>query len=76
VSTNSTTRALRNRPSGTYYARVKVNGKQKWRVLDTTMFTMAKLRQADVKKKSAPKRWPRPGAKSLTTPPETAASQV
>ena len=50
MSTNSTTRALRNRPSGTYYARVKVNGKQKWRALDTTMFTMAKLRQADVKK--------------------------
>ena len=30
------TNLLRNRQSGTYYARVKVNGKQKWRGLETT----------------------------------------
>ncbi len=29
------TNLLRNRQSGTYYARVKVNGKQKWRSLET-----------------------------------------
>lgn len=44
------TNLLRNRVSGTYYARVKVNGKQKWRTLKTTVFTVAKLRLADVEK--------------------------
>lgn len=44
------TNLLRNRQSGTYYARVKVNGKQKWRSLDTAVFTVAKLRVADVEK--------------------------
>jgi integrase len=44
------TNLLRNRQSGTYYARVKVNGKQKWRGLETTVFSVAKLRLADVEK--------------------------
>lgn len=44
------TNLLRNRQSGTYYARVKVNGKQKWRTLNTTVFTVAKLRVADAEK--------------------------
>ena len=38
------TNLLRNRQSGTYYARVKVNGKQKWRKLETSVFSVAKLR--------------------------------
>lgn len=42
------TNLLRNRQSGTYYARVKANGKQKWRSLKTKVFTVAKLRLADV----------------------------
>lgn len=41
------TNLLRNRESGTYYARVKVNGKQKWRTLKTTVSSVAKLRLAD-----------------------------
>jgi hypothetical protein len=36
--------------SGTYYARVKVNGKQKWRTLDITLFSVARLRLGDVEK--------------------------
>ncbi len=44
------TNLLRNRESGTYYARVKVNGKQKWRTLNTTVSTVAKLRLTDVAK--------------------------
>lgn len=44
------TNLLRNRQSRTYYARVKVNGKQKWRGLETTVFSVAKLRLADVEK--------------------------
>ena len=44
------TNLLRNRESGMYYARVKVNGKQKWRTLDTTVFTVAKMRLADKEK--------------------------
>jgi integrase len=44
------TNLLRNRVSGTYYARVKVNGKQKWRTLETTLFSVAKLRLGDVEK--------------------------
>ena len=44
------TNLLRNRQSGTYYARVKVNGKQKWRALKTTVFSVAKLRLADAEK--------------------------
>jgi hypothetical protein len=47
--TNVTNR-LRNRQSGTYYARVKVNGKQKWRSLETAVFSVAKLRLADAEK--------------------------
>ncbi len=38
------TNLLRNRPSGTYYARVKVNGKQKWRGLETTGVTGSEVR--------------------------------
>ena len=41
------TNLLRNRESGTYYARVKVNGKQKWRTLETSLFSVAKLRLSD-----------------------------
>lgn len=41
---------LKNRQSGVYYARVKVNGKQKWRTLKTTVFSVAKLRLGDVEK--------------------------
>lgn len=44
------TNLLRNRQSGTYYARVKVNGKQKWRSLETSVFTVAKLRLGDAEK--------------------------
>jgi integrase len=44
------TNLLRNRESRTYYARVKVNGKQKWRTLKTTVFSVAKLRLGDVEK--------------------------
>jgi len=44
------TNLLRNRQSGKYYARVKVNGKQKWRGLKTTIFSVAKLRLAEVEK--------------------------
>jgi integrase len=44
------TNLLRNEQSGRYYARVKVNGKQKWRTLKTTVFSVAKLRLADVEK--------------------------
>lgn len=46
----SVTNLLRNRVSGTYYARVRVNGKQKWRTLETTKFTVAKLRLRDIEK--------------------------
>ena len=41
------TNLLRNGQSGTYYARVKVNGKQKWKSLKTSLFSVAKLRLAD-----------------------------
>jgi integrase len=44
------TNLLRNRQSGKYYARVKVNGKQKWRTLKTDVFSVAKLCLADVEK--------------------------
>jgi len=44
------TNLLRNRESGKYYARVKVNGKQKWRTLDTKVFSVAKLRLTDTEK--------------------------
>jgi len=51
------TNLLRNGQSGTYYARVKVNGKQKWKSLKTSLFSVAKLRLADfeaqVRSKSA-----------------------
>src|SRR5471030_539279 len=44
------TNLLRNRESGKYYARVKVNGKQKWRTLETKVFSVAKLRLTDTEK--------------------------
>jgi integrase len=44
------TNLLRNRESGTYYARVKVNGKQKWRTLETAVFSVAKLRLGDTER--------------------------
>ncbi len=44
------TNLLRNRKSGNYYARVKVNGKQKWRALETKLFSVAKLKLGDVEK--------------------------
>ena len=44
------TNLLRNQQSGTYYARVKVSGKQKWRTLKTSVFSVAKLRLGDVER--------------------------
>jgi hypothetical protein len=44
------TNLLRNGQSGTYYARVKVNGKEKWRSLKTKVFSVAKLKVGDVEK--------------------------
>jgi len=44
------TNLLKNGRSGRYYARVKVNGKEKWRALDTTLFSVAKLKLPDVEK--------------------------
>lgn len=44
------TNLLRNRQSGKYYARVKVNGKQKWRALKSEIFSVTKLRLADLEK--------------------------
>jgi integrase len=49
------TNLLRNGQSGTYYARIKISGKQKWRTLDTKVFTVAKLRLADVKREERSK---------------------
>ncbi len=46
------TNLVRNGQSGTYYARVKVNGKEKWRTLRTKVFTVAKLRLGDVEKEA------------------------
>ena len=37
------TKLPRNRQSGKYYARVKVNGKQKWRTLEMEVFTVSVL---------------------------------
>jgi hypothetical protein len=44
------TNLLRYGQSGTYYARVKVNGKEKWRSLKTKVFSVAKLKVGDVEK--------------------------
>jgi integrase len=44
------TNLLRNGHSGTYYARVKVNGKEKWRTLKTKVFSVAKLKLGDVER--------------------------
>jgi integrase len=44
------TNLLRSGESGIYYARVKSNGKQKWRSLKTNLFSVAKLRLSDFEK--------------------------
>lgn len=44
------TNLLRNGVSGTYYARVKVGNKQKWRSLKTDAFSVAKLRLGHAEK--------------------------
>lgn len=44
------TNLLRNGVSGTYYARVKVGNKQKWRSLETDAFSVAKLLLGDAEK--------------------------
>jgi integrase len=44
------TNLVRNGQSGIYYARVKVNGKDKWRSLKTARLSVAKLKLADVEK--------------------------
>jgi hypothetical protein len=44
------TNLLRNGQSGNYYARVKVNGKEKWRTLKTKVFSVAKLKLGDVER--------------------------
>jgi len=41
--------------SGSYYARVKVNGKEKWRSLKTKVFSVAKLRLADFEREERAK---------------------
>jgi len=41
--------------SGSYYARVKVNGKEKWRSLKTKIFGVAKLRLADFEREERAK---------------------
>lgn len=45
------TNLVRNGASGIYYARVKVNGKDKWKSLKTQTASVAKLRLADFEKK-------------------------
>lgn len=44
------TNLVRNSASGNYYARVKVNGKLKWRTLKTKVFRIAKVRVVDKQK--------------------------
>ena len=44
------TNLLRSAESGIYYGRVKSNGRQKWRSLKTTVFSVAKLRLGDFEK--------------------------
>src|SRR4051794_29079185 len=46
------TNLVRHGQSGTYYARVKVNGKEKWRTLKTKVFSVAKLRLGDGEKEA------------------------
>jgi len=48
--TTNVTNLLRSGESGVYYARVKSNGKQKWRSLKTKVASVAKLRLADFEK--------------------------
>ncbi len=49
------TNLLRNGQSETYYARVKVNGKEKWRTLKTKVFSVAKLKLGDVEREERSK---------------------
>ena len=44
----ATPNLVRNSSSGTFYARFRLDGKLRWRSLETTVFTTAKLRLADV----------------------------
>ncbi|AWI08732.1 tyrosine-type recombinase/integrase [Ereboglobus luteus] len=46
---------LKLAPGGGYYARVIVNGKQKWRSLKTKIFSVAKLRLADFEREERAK---------------------
>lgn len=46
----TTSNLLKNVQSGVYYARVKVDGKQKWRTLKTTILTVAQLKKNDFEK--------------------------
>jgi integrase len=48
--TTNVTNLLKSGQSGVYYARVKANGRQKWRSLKTTSFSVAKLRLSDFEK--------------------------
>ena len=58
-STNVTNLARRGK-GGTYYARVRVNGAQKCRSLDTRTFSVARLRLGDVEKEMRAAAAPRP----------------
>jgi hypothetical protein len=49
------TNLLRNGQSGTYYARVEVNGKEKWRSLKTKVFSVARLKLSDVEREERSK---------------------
>jgi integrase len=49
------TNLVRHGQSGTYYARVKVNGKEKWRTLKTKLFSVAKLKLGDVEREERSK---------------------
>jgi integrase len=47
VSSTKVTNLVRAEPGGVYYARAKIRGKIVWRSLETTTFTVAKLRLPD-----------------------------
>jgi integrase len=48
--TSGVTNLVRDRREGTYYARVKVNGQQRYLSLETNVFSVAKLRLADAER--------------------------
>jgi len=52
VGKNNVTNLVRNGQSGSYYVRVKVNGKEKCLTLRAKVFTVAKLRLGDVEKET------------------------